>query len=133
MPFQQLNYESIDRIMSLSNRFQNESNHPVPPPQHHHQQQQQQQPKTKFSSNLAAVLNDPSKDRNKVPYLFTKTWGNDFTENATIGSINTIHSNYKNYKPNEFQPYLNSTHDVAFSHLIKLQIDLLIYNLGFFF
>lgn len=109
--------------MSLSNRFQNESNHPVPPSQQQQKQQQQQQPKTtKFSSNLAAVLNDPSKDRNKVPYLFTKTWGNDFTENATIGSINTIHSNYKNYKPNEFQTYLNSTHDVVLKKiLIKLK------------
>lgn len=98
--------------MSFSNN--NKSSHDSITNQNSNRQQQQPlQQKAKFSSNLAAVLNDPSKDRNKVPYLFTKTWGNEFTENSPISSVHVIHPNYKNYKPIEFKPYLNSTHDVS--------------------
>ena len=95
--------------------FSNNSSHDSITNQNSNRQQQQQPPqqKAKFSSNLAAVLNDPSKDRNKVPYLFTKTWGNEFTENSPISSVHVIHPNYKNYKPTDFKPYLNSTHDVS--------------------
>jgi len=37
----------------------------------------------RFTSNMCAVLNDPRKDRNKINYLFTKTWGSEFTDNIS--------------------------------------------------
>jgi hypothetical protein len=65
------------------------------------------QPVQRFTSNMCAVLNDPRKDRNKVNYLFTKTWGNDFSDNSTIPSIKTVHSNYSVLKKIEFNEYIN--------------------------
>lgn len=57
----------------------------------------------KFTSNMCAVLNDPRKDRTKINYLFTKTWGSDFTDNVSnVPSIkNTV------YKT-EFREYIKS-------------------------
>lgn len=61
-----------------------------------------------FSSNLCTVLNDPRKDRNKINYLFTKTWGSDFVDTVTIHPI----SNYKNFKLKDFEEYLNDIKEV---------------------
>ncbi len=72
-------------------------------------------PKNSFSSNLCTVLNDPRKDRNKINYLFTKTWGSDFVDTVTIHPI----SNYKNFKLNDFQDYLNDIKEVIIYFLIK--------------
>lgn len=68
--------------------------------------------KQKFTSNLCAVLNDPRKDRAKVNYLFTKTWGYDFIDTSPIPSILTVHSNYRNFKKDDFDEYLTQTKDV---------------------
>lgn len=72
----------------------------------------QSQPQQRFSSNLCAVLNDPRKDRNKINYLFTKTWGSDFVETATPAPIQSLHLNYKNIKLNEFKEYINNISEV---------------------
>ena len=50
---------------------------------------------------MCAVLNDPRKDRNKINYLFTKTWGSDFTENVTIPpsvKSSTFKTDFESYK-----------------------------------
>ena len=69
----------------------------------------------RFTSNMCAVLNDPRKDRNKINYLFTKTWGNDFTDNSTIPSIKTVHSNYSVLKKIEFNDYIKLMAEVCVS------------------
>lgn len=60
-----------------------------------------------FSSNLAAVLNDPRKDRTKKAHLFTQTWGSDFTD----------HANFKTIKSDlgikNFETHLNETNEVS--------------------
>lgn len=63
--------------------------------------QEIQIPKPIFSSNLTAVLNDPSKERNKKNNLFTKTWGYDFIE--TPASFFTTCEPYAR----EFKQYKN--------------------------
>jgi hypothetical protein len=65
-----------------------------------------------FSSNLCTVLNDPRKDRNKINYLFTKTWGSDFVDTVTIYPI----SNYKNFKLKDFQDYINDIKEVYINY-----------------
>jgi hypothetical protein len=66
----------------------------------------------KFGSNLCAVLNDPRKDRTKIAYLFTKTWGSDFVDSAPVPSITTAHAisanKYPGVKSGEFKEHLNS-------------------------
>jgi hypothetical protein len=89
----------------------------------------------RFTSNLAAVLNDPNKDRAKVNHLFTKTWGYDFTDVLNISSINTIHSNYKNHKISEFNSYVNGVSEVSVvtiinaGHLLGLTVFLKLFLL----
>ena len=61
---------------------------------------------------MSAVLNDPRKDRNKVNYLFTKTWGSDFSDTASVPSIYHIHSTYTKIKPNEFNDYNKNLSEV---------------------
>ncbi len=77
-----------------------------------------QQVATRFGSNLCAVLNDPRKDRAKVAYLFTKTWGSDFVESAPVSAITSVHaisaSKYRNVKFNEFKEHLDSFSAVNF-------------------
>lgn len=74
--------------------------------------EQQNQTKQQFSSNLCAILNDPRKDRTKINYLFTKTWGSDFVDTAHVPSIKSIHSNFVNYKIADFKDYLSNSNDV---------------------
>ena len=87
--------------------------------------QTKQQPVQRFTSNMCAVLNDPRKDRNKVNYFFTKTWGNDFTDNSTIPSIKTVHSNYSILKKIEFNEYIKLIAEVyrffSFNFVFKLK------------
>lgn len=72
------------------------------------------QPIQKFTSNMCAVLNDPRKDRNKINYLFTKTWGSDFTDNVSnVPSIkNTVFkSEFKDYSKslgNRYSKHVNN-------------------------
>ena len=80
-------------------------------PSNKSQLQKQQQ---KFGSNLCAVLNDPRKDRTKIAYLFTKTWGSEFVDSIPVPAITTIHASpgasankYKNIKFNEFKEHLD--------------------------
>lgn len=69
----------------------------------------------RFTSNLCAVLNDPSKDRNKVNYLFTKKWGNDFVDNlSTIPTISQVNPKYATLlKRLDFKDYLSKLGDVC--------------------
>jgi hypothetical protein len=79
---------------------------------------------TKFGSNLCAVLNDPRKDRAKVAYLFTKTWGSDFVDSAQVPAITTVHAisanKYRNIKFLEFKEHLESFSGVIFFSLLTL-------------
>lgn len=75
----------------------------------------------RFTSNLAAVLNDPKKDRVKANQMFTKTWGYDFVDSASIPSINLVHSNYKNHKLVEFNAYINAIQQVLSIILYRIQ------------
>jgi hypothetical protein len=79
-------------------------------PQQQHQQQQ------RFSSNLCAVLNDPRKDRAKINYLFTKTWGSDFTDSERlIPAITAVHpTTFSNssFKQGDFKDYLGNIKEV---------------------
>lgn len=61
-------------------------------------------PVQRFTSNMCAVLNDPRKDRNKINYLFTKTWGSDFVDNSSqiSPSKNTVFKS-------DFRSYINKT------------------------
>lgn len=66
----------------------------------------------KFGSNLCAVLNDPRKDRTKIAYLFTKTWGYEFVDTAPIPPIGSIYAagnanKYRNIKHFEFKEHLD--------------------------
>ncbi|CAF0926719.1 unnamed protein product [Brachionus calyciflorus] len=67
-------------------------------------------PKSVFSSNLAAVLNDPRKDRSKKSHLFTKTWGSDFTD--------TIHfsTNKSDLNLKHFETHLNELNERIKKH-----------------
>ena len=58
-----------------------------------------------FTSNMCAVLNDPRKDRTKINYLFTKTWGSDFVDNfhAPKNSV---------FKRIEFSDYIKTMNEV---------------------
>ncbi len=112
--------------MSTLNKQQKDKTSPTPlanhstssaimvqlPQQHHHQQQQ------RFSSNLCAVLNDPRKDRAKINYLFTKTWGSDFTDSERlIPSITAAHpTTFSNssFKQCDFKDYLGNIKEVKF-------------------
>lgn len=64
-------------------------------------------PKPIFSSNLAAVLNDPRKDRTKKANLFTQTWGSDFTDHANFKAIKSD-LGIKN-----FETHINETNQVS--------------------
>ena len=78
-----------------------------------HQQQQQQQ--QRFSSNLCAVLNDPRKDRAKINYLFTKTWGSDFVDaERLIPAITTMHPTTfsTSFRQSDFKDYLGNIREV---------------------
>lgn len=66
---------------------------------------------------MCAVLNDPRKDRNKVGYLFTKTWGSDFTDNVTLPPM-IKSSAYKN----DFDSYKQSIAERHSRH-VKNNID----------
>lgn len=80
------------------------------------QQQQlllQQKPVQRFTSNMCAILNDPRKDRTKINYLFTKTWGSDFTDSTQIPSIKTNNSSYAALKKLEFTDYIKLIAEVC--------------------
>lgn len=66
---------------------------------------------------MCAVLNDPRKDRTKVSYLFTKTWGSDFTDNVTLPPM-IKNSAYKN----DFITYKQSITERHARH-VKNKID----------
>lgn len=69
----------------------------------------------KFTSNLCAVLNDPRKDRTKINYLFTKTWGNEFIDNPVYPSIYQLNPKYAALKSLEFRDYLGKIGNVRTS------------------
>ena len=76
----------------------------------------------RFSSNMCAVLNDPRKDRTKVNYLFTKTWGSDFVDSERlIPAIGHVHpANYANVsKKYDFKEYLSNMAEVILVNLMK--------------
>ena len=75
-------------------------------PQNGHNRDSEQNDKQRqiqrFTSNMCAVLNDPRKDRTKINYLFTKTWGTDFTDTFQLSPLKKCSAAYKgdfvNYK-----------------------------------
>ena len=92
------------------------------------QSPQQQHLQQRFSSNLCAVLNDPRKDRAKVSYLFTKTWGSDFVDSErSIPPITSVHpANFSNnHKKTDFKEYLESVTHVSFYFFESTTLSLL--------
>ena len=83
-----------------------------------------EQSQQRFTSNMCAVLNDPRKDRNKINYLFTKTWGSDFTDNAAA-QIPKMMKNIKNniVLKSEFDDYLKGI-SLRHTRHVKSSLDL---------
>jgi hypothetical protein len=98
-------YTSLNQIRKDSNSYGSSNEAAAGSPK------KQQQ---RFTSNMCAILNDPRKDRNKINYLFTKTWGSDFIDTSPIPSIKTLHSNYSNLKKIEFNDYIKYISEVCF-------------------
>jgi hypothetical protein len=97
--------------------------------------QQQQKPRT-FSTNLSALLNDPKKDRTKIAYLFTKTWGNEFVDSATAPSIQILYpSAYASLKQINFSDFVKSIAEVRLNFFLyfKNKIKNNLFNVFFFF
>ena len=113
-------YTSLNQIRKDSNSYGSSNEAVAGSPK------KQQQ---RFTSNMCAILNDPRKDRNKINYLFTKTWGSDFTDTSSIPSIKTLHSNYSNLKKIEFNDYIKYISEVCFFVYVSLEdIIILILN-----